>query len=102
MIPVLMCTIDDMRLSAMLLPVWVVFLFIAFKLTQKVACFLLSCGEGWGEGNRPHQTRPVSSRHVALRLPGLHVALLNLKRYPFPASGNVTSMLSSSKRTHSV
>ncbi|WP_284965767.1 hypothetical protein, partial [Enterobacter cloacae] len=28
-------TIDDMRLSAMLLPVWVVFLFIAFKLSRK-------------------------------------------------------------------
>ena len=35
MILVLMCTIDDMRLSAMLLPVWVVFLFIAFKLSRK-------------------------------------------------------------------
>ena len=33
--PVLMCTIDDMRLSAMLLPVWVVFLFIAFKLSRR-------------------------------------------------------------------
>ena len=35
MILVLMCTIDDMRLSAMLLPVWVVFLFVAFKLSRK-------------------------------------------------------------------
>lgn len=35
MITVLMCTIDDMRLSAMLLPVWVVFLFIAFKLSRR-------------------------------------------------------------------
>jgi len=30
-----MCTMDEMRLSAMLLPVWVVFLFIAFKLSRK-------------------------------------------------------------------
>jgi phenylalanine-specific permease len=30
-----MCTIDDMRLSAMLLPVWVLFLFVAFKLSRK-------------------------------------------------------------------
>lgn len=36
MILVLMCTIDDMRLSAMLLPVWVIFLFVAFKLSRKV------------------------------------------------------------------
>ena len=35
MILVLMCTIDDMRLSAMLLPVWVIFLFVAFKLSRK-------------------------------------------------------------------
>lgn len=28
---VLMCTIDDMRLSAILLPVWILFLFAAFK-----------------------------------------------------------------------
>ncbi|MDS0116437.1 hypothetical protein QYE88_41965, partial [Enterobacter hormaechei subsp. steigerwaltii] len=26
---------DEMRLSAMLLPVWVVFLFIAFKLSRR-------------------------------------------------------------------
>ncbi|MGP0707259.1 hypothetical protein, partial [Escherichia coli] len=32
---VLMCTMDEMRLSAMLLPVWVMFLFIAFKLSRK-------------------------------------------------------------------
>jgi len=32
---VLMCTMDDMRLSAMLLPVWVIFLFAAFKLSRK-------------------------------------------------------------------
>jgi phenylalanine-specific permease len=30
-----MCTMDAMRLSALLLPVWVVFLFIAFKLSRK-------------------------------------------------------------------
>ena len=35
MILVLMCTIDDMRLSALLLPVWVIFLFAAFKLSRK-------------------------------------------------------------------
>jgi phenylalanine-specific permease len=35
LILVLMCTMDEMRLSAMLLPVWVVFLFIAFKLSRK-------------------------------------------------------------------
>jgi phenylalanine-specific permease len=47
LILVLMCTMDEMRLSAMLLPVWVVFLFIAFKLSQKVARFLpLPVGEG--------------------------------------------------------
>lgn len=34
MILVLMCTIDDMRLSAMLLPVWIICLFIAFKLSR--------------------------------------------------------------------
>jgi hypothetical protein len=26
-----MCTIDGMRLSAILLPVWILFLFVAFK-----------------------------------------------------------------------
>lgn len=31
----LMCTMDEMRLSAMLLPVWIVFLFAAFKLIQR-------------------------------------------------------------------
>jgi phenylalanine-specific permease len=30
-----MCTIDGMRLSAMLLPVWILFLFVAFKLRRK-------------------------------------------------------------------
>ncbi len=30
LILVLMCAMDDMRLSAILLPVWIVFLFIAF------------------------------------------------------------------------
>ncbi|MDM6735811.1 amino acid permease [Enterobacter hormaechei] len=35
LILVLMCTMDEMRLSAMLLPVWVVFLFVAFKLSRR-------------------------------------------------------------------
>lgn len=35
MILVLMCTIDDMRLSAILLPVWILFLFVAFKLLRR-------------------------------------------------------------------
>jgi phenylalanine-specific permease len=35
MILVLMCTMDGMRTSAILLPVWVVFLFVAFKLSRK-------------------------------------------------------------------
>ena len=35
LILVLMCTMDEMRLSAMLLPVWVIFLFLAFKLSRK-------------------------------------------------------------------
>ncbi|MGP3592219.1 phenylalanine transporter [Vagococcus sp. WN89Y] len=35
MILVLMCTLEDMRLSAILLPVWIVFLFIAFKLLRR-------------------------------------------------------------------
>jgi phenylalanine-specific permease len=35
LILVLMCTMDEMRLSAMLLPVWVIFLFVAFKLSRK-------------------------------------------------------------------
>jgi phenylalanine-specific permease len=29
-----MCTIDGMRLSAILLPVWILFLFMAFKLRR--------------------------------------------------------------------
>ncbi|VEC00362.1 Phenylalanine-specific permease [Cedecea lapagei] len=33
----LMCTIDGMRLSALLLPVWIVFLFAAFKLLRRRA-----------------------------------------------------------------
>ena len=33
----LMCTIDSMRISAILLPVWIVFLFIAFKLLRRKA-----------------------------------------------------------------
>lgn len=33
----LMCTIDGMRLSAILLPVWILFLFIAFKLLRRPA-----------------------------------------------------------------
>lgn len=35
MILMLMCTLEDMRLSAILLPVWIVFLFIAFKLLRR-------------------------------------------------------------------
>ena len=35
MILVLMCTMDGMRTSAILLPVWIVFLFAAFKLSRK-------------------------------------------------------------------
>lgn len=35
MILVLMCSIDDMRLSAMLLPVWIVFLFCVFKVMRR-------------------------------------------------------------------
>lgn len=31
----LMCTIDEMRVSALLLPVWIVFLFVAFKLLRR-------------------------------------------------------------------
>ena len=37
LIPALMCTIDGMRLSAILLPVWILFLFIAFKLLRRPA-----------------------------------------------------------------
>lgn len=33
----LMCTIDGMRMSAILLPVWIAFLFIAFKLLRRKA-----------------------------------------------------------------
>jgi phenylalanine-specific permease len=32
---VLMCTMDGMRLSAILLPVWILFLFVAFTLRRK-------------------------------------------------------------------
>ena len=35
MILVLMCTMDEMRLSAILLPVWIIFLFVAFKLLRR-------------------------------------------------------------------
>lgn len=35
MILVLMCTMDEMRLSAILLPLWILFLFIAFKLLRR-------------------------------------------------------------------
>lgn len=35
MILVLMCTMDDMRLSAILLPIWILFLFVAFKLLRR-------------------------------------------------------------------
>ncbi len=35
MILVLMCTMDEMRLSAILLPVWILFLFVAFKLLRR-------------------------------------------------------------------
>ncbi|ENC1573756.1 amino acid permease, partial [Salmonella enterica subsp. enterica serovar Newport] len=37
LILVLMCTMDDMRLSAILLPVWIVFLFIAFTVLRRKA-----------------------------------------------------------------
>ena len=37
LILVLMCTIDGMRLSAILLPVWIIFLFAAFKLLRRPA-----------------------------------------------------------------
>ena len=37
MVLVLMCTMDGMRLSAILLPVWVLFLFIAFKVLRRKA-----------------------------------------------------------------
>ena len=37
MILVLMCTMDGMRLSAILLPVWVLFLFVAFKTLRRKA-----------------------------------------------------------------
>jgi phenylalanine-specific permease len=37
LILVLMCTIDGMRLSAILLPVWILFLFIVFKLLRRPA-----------------------------------------------------------------
>ncbi len=37
MILALMCSIADMRLSAMLLPVWILFLFCAFKLLRRKA-----------------------------------------------------------------
>lgn len=33
----LMCTIDGMRLSAILLPVWILFLFVAFKTLRRPA-----------------------------------------------------------------
>ncbi|MFM2510104.1 aromatic amino acid transporter AroP, partial [Escherichia coli] len=37
LILVLMCTMDDMRLSAILLPVWIVFLFIAVTVLRRKA-----------------------------------------------------------------
>ena len=37
LILVLMCTIDGMRLSAILLPVWILFLFVAFKTLRRPA-----------------------------------------------------------------
>ena len=37
MVFVLMCTMDGMRLSAILLPVWVLFLFVAFKTLRRKA-----------------------------------------------------------------
>ncbi|HCU0766287.1 TPA: aromatic amino acid transporter AroP, partial [Klebsiella michiganensis] len=37
LILVLMCTIDGMRLSAILLPVWILFLFVAFKTLRRSA-----------------------------------------------------------------
>ncbi|XPE40947.1 hypothetical protein ACNKHK_02960 [Shigella flexneri] len=30
-----MCTMDEMRLSAILLPVWIMFLFVAFKMLRR-------------------------------------------------------------------
>ena len=40
----LMCTIDGMRLSAILLPVWILFLFIAFKLLRRPAAMRRPAG----------------------------------------------------------
>ncbi len=58
LILVLMCTMDEMRLSAMLLPVWVVFLFIAFKLSRKSsAVFSLALWERDGV-RAPDRTKP--------------------------------------------
>jgi phenylalanine-specific permease len=37
LILVLMCTIDGMRLSAILLPVWILLLFVAFKTLRRPA-----------------------------------------------------------------
>jgi phenylalanine-specific permease len=37
MILILMCTMDGMRLSAILLPVWILFLFAAFRLSRRSA-----------------------------------------------------------------
>jgi hypothetical protein len=58
-----MCTIDEMRLSAMLLPVWVVFLFIAFKLSR---CAL---------SRDVRATTHAAASPVALRLPGYNFHL---------------------------
>ena len=59
-----------MRLSAMLLPVWVVFLFIAFALTQgkdngnvsSPSLLAPARVEAPGEGTRPHHTTCLHAR----------------------------------------
>ncbi|MFR3707937.1 MAG: hypothetical protein ACLTXH_12110 [Enterobacter hormaechei] len=67
----LMCTME-VRLSAMLLPVWVVFLFIAFKLSRRYKTesrlpFLVFAPSPCGEGVRhDHHTVRLRARwHVS-------------------------------------
>ena len=97
LILVLMCTMDEMRLSAMLLPVWVVFLFIAFKLSRKSsAVFSLALWRGRGEGTRPHQTRPHHTACLHARWRCAYRAYkvsLHLYRDPLPIPFRSTGSL---------
>ncbi len=67
LILVLMCTMDDMRLSAILLPVWIVFLFIAFTVLRRKAHYFFARSHAHAIGQSINGAMSLTAREYRCR-----------------------------------